>query len=476
MISKTKNGIFWRSLESISVQGMQFLIQLVIARLLFPEDFGVVAILNVFVNFANTLVNNGLSSAILQKKAPENLDFSTVFYVENGIAILTYIVIFFASPYIAEFYGNIALIVYLRIFAITIIISSLGAMQNIFMVSKMEFKPSFIANFTAIICQGFVGVIAAYTGFGVWSLIISQIVFCTVRSVLLFFYARFIPSLVFSFTRLKELFGFSWKLTVGWIVGTLYHDLFSLIIGKVYNEKMLGYYSRGNTIPFVVNRVITQVTSSVMFPAIAKNQDDSEVVKSQTRNMLALSAALMFPIMAVIAGISSSLVYIVLTEKWMPVVPIIQIFCIPAALSVISNANMQTFNALGRSDVFLRLEMIKRTITILLVLILSKIDFTLMLCGIAMMSLVDVCINCHFNIKLVGYGIKEQMADLVPTTIWSILLFVVVYALNFVIDDYYIRLLIQLSVAGVLYFVLLFSGVSLHFKKLRETLLSFIKR
>lgn len=476
MRSKVKSGVMWRSLESVSVQGMQFFIQLLLARLLLPEDFGVIAIMNIFVNFANTLVNNGLSSAILQRKNPDKVDFSTVFYLENIIAIITYLIIFFSAPLVSSFYDNPDLTLYLRVFAISIVISSLGGMQNIKMVSQMEFKPSFVANFSAIICQGIVGVLAAYSGFGVWSLIISQIVFCIVRTVLLFVYARYIPALLFSFQRLKELFGFSWKLTVGWIIGTLYHDLFSLIIGKVYNERILGFYSRGNTIPFVVNRVVTQVTTAVMFPAIAKNQDDLDVVKVQTRNMLSLSASLMFPIMAVIAGISSSLVYIVLTEKWMPVVPIIQIFCIPAALSVISNANMQTFNALGRSDVFLHLEMIKRTITILLVLILSKIDFTLMLCGIAMMSLVDVCINCHFNIKLVGYGIKEQMADLVPTTIWSILLFVVVYALNFVIDDYYIRLLIQLLVAGVLYFVLLFSGVSLHFKKLRETLLSFIKR
>lgn len=476
MRSKVKSGVMWRSLESVSVQGMQFFIQLLLARLLLPEDFGVIAIMNIFVNFANTLVNNGLSSAILQRKNPDKVDFSTVFYLENIIASITYLIIFFSAPLVSSFYDNPDLTLYLRVFAISIVISSLGGMQNIKMVSQMEFKPSFVANFAAIICQGIVGVLAAYSGFGVWSLIISQIVFCIVRTVLLFVYARYIPALLFSFQRLKELFGFSWKLTVGWIIGTLYHDLFSLIIGKVYNERILGFYSRGNTIPFVVNRVVTQVTTAVMFPAIAKNQDDLDVVKVQTRNMLSLSASLMFPIMAVIAGISSSLVYIVLTEKWMPVVPIIQIFCIPAALSVISNANMQTFNALGRSDVFLRLEMIKRTITILLVLILSKIDFTLMLCGIAMMSLVDVCINCHFNIKLFGYGIKEQMADLVPTTIWSILLFVVVYALNYVIDDYYIRLLIQLSVAGVLYFVLLFSGVSLHFKKLRETLLSFIKR
>ena len=245
MNEKTKNGLFWRSLEGVGVQGMQFIIQLVLARILMPADFGVVAILNIFVNLANTLVQNGLSSALIQKKNPDKEDFSTVFIVENGIAILMYVIIFFASPFIASYYENPALTIYLRVFALTIVLSSLGSIQTTVLRCRLSFKPSFIANTVGIICQGISGIAMALLGFGVWSLIISQIVFRIVSDLLLFIYAKWLPQSGFYFERFKKLFSYSWKLAVGWIIGTIYQDIFSFVIGKVYDESTLGYYSKG---------------------------------------------------------------------------------------------------------------------------------------------------------------------------------------------------------------------------------------
>ncbi len=212
MNDTAKKGLFWRSLEGVGVQGMQFVIQMVLARILMPEDFGVVAILNIFVNLANTLVQNGLSSALIQKKHPDKEDFSTVFIVETGLALLLYGIVFLCAPFIAGYYENPALTPYLRVFVVTIVLSAVGSMQTTVLRLRLDFKPGFIANSIAIVCQGAVGIGMTRAGFGVWSLIVSQIVYRIVLAVLLFAFARWIPRSGFYFDRLKKLFGFSWKL------------------------------------------------------------------------------------------------------------------------------------------------------------------------------------------------------------------------------------------------------------------------
>ncbi len=451
MNEKTKKGLFWRSLEGVGVQGMQFVIQLVLARILIPADFGIVAILNIFVNLANTLVQNGLSSALIQQKNSEKEDFSTVFIVENSIAILTYVTIFFGAPFIATYYENPALTTYLRVFALTIVISSLGSIQTTVLRCRLSFKPGFIANFAGVICQGISGITMALMGFGVWSLIISQIVFRIVSTVLLFAFAKWLPNSGFYFERFKKLFSYSWKLAVGWIIGTVYQDIFSFVIGKVYDETTLGYYSKGNSIPNVINRVVTQITTSVMFPVISKVQDEIDEVKKHTREMLAVSAALIFPIMAFVAGTANPIVKLVLTDKWLPAVPIIRIFCISSGINIINNANMQSFNAIGRSDVFLITEVAKRGLTIILVIILAQIDFQLMLLGIASMGIVSLIINAFFDNKLLRYKLGEFLSDLIPSILFAIVLFGAVNACNFLIPKVIVRLLVQMIIASILY-------------------------
>lgn len=475
MNSKITNGLLWRSLEGVGVQAAQFIIQLVLARILMPADFGVVAILNIFVNLANTLVQNGLSSAILQKKEPEEKDFYTVFWTENGIAIIMYAIIFVCSPWIAGYYNNPELTLYLRVFATTIIFSSIGSMQTTVLRYRMDFKSSFWANSIGIILQGIVGIGMALAGFGVWSLIISQIVYRLVLSAFLFRYARFVPKFIFSFARLKELFGFSWKLAAGWIIGTIYNDVLSLVIGKEYSEEVLGYYSRGNSIPNVINRVMTQITTSVMFPAISKIQDDDFQVKRDTRLMMAVSAALIFPALGALAGMAKPLVLIVLTEKWLPSVPIVQIFCIPMAINVVSNANMQTFNALGRSDIFLKIEFIKRALTIGLVIIFAKIDFYLMLWSIASMGFISLFINLLYNIRLLGYSIKEQIFDLLPGVLVGLIVFFESFIISLKIANEWTCIILQSVVVLVTLAFVLLKPVGIY-KKIAEVIRKFTSR
>ena len=465
-----------RSVESITMQVTSFVLQMILARILLPEDFGVVAILTTFTNIANTLVNNGLGSAIVQRKDIKQVDICTAFYIELLMGLMSYGVIFFAAPGIAVFYENPMICTYLRVFAISMMLIPFASIQLTMGKVRLDFKPSLIANLCAVAVQAVSGVWMALSGYGVWSLVISQVAYHFTKSLMLTLLTRWIPSLQFSFESFKGLFSYSWKLFAGWMIGTLYQDAFAWIIGKAYDSKTLGYYNKGHSIPAIVNRVATQVTSAVMFSSMSKYQEDKALMKAQTRSLISVTCAMIFPIMAGLAACAGSLVHTVLTEKWLGAVPVIQIMCVPLALNVISNANMQPINASGRSDLFLRLEMIKRGITILLVLIFVNINYYLMLFSIAVGGLLSLCVNTYYNNKLFSYRPGEYMLDILPYAVCAGVLFLVVSAAKFIPVNVYLLLAIQLTLCAVIYGGFIFSGILPGYKAIRSTLLGIIKK
>ena len=473
---KTKKGLMHRSIESISMQITSFVVQMILARLLVPEDFGVVAILTTFTNIANTLVNNGLGSAIVQRKQSSKTDISTVFFIELGIGVIAYIAMFFGAPAIARFYENPMITTYLRVFAITQLVNPLSSIQLTVGKCRLDFKPSMIANLCAVAVQATVGITMAMMGYGVWSLVISQVAQYVTRATMLCALTRWVPALKFSFQSFKSLFGYSWKLFAGWMIGTLYQDAFSWIIGKAYDSKTLGYYNKGHSIPAIVNKVATQVTSAVMFSSISKYQDDMKAVKEQTRSLISVSCALIFPIMAGLAACAGSLVHVVLTAKWNGAIPVIQIMCIPLALNVISNANMQPINAIGRSDLFLWLEIVKRGLTIILVLIFANINYYLMLLSIAVGGVLSLCVNTIYNKKLFDYRPHEYMLDFVPYALCAAALFGIVWSASLVISNMYLLMTVQLVLCALIFGAFIFSGILPGYKSMRSTILGIIKK
>ena len=473
---KTKKGLMHRSIESISMQVTSFVVQMILARLLVPEDFGVVAILATFTNIANTLVNNGLGSAIVQRKQSSRLDISTVFYIELSIGILSYGAMFFGAPAIARFYENPMITPYLRVFAITQLVTPLSSIQITVGKCRLDFKPSMIANICAVAVQAAVGIGMAMAGYGVWSLVISQVAQYVVRAAMLCALTRWVPMLKFSFQSFKSLFGYSWKLFAGWMIGTLYQDAFSWIIGKAYDSKTLGYYNKGYSIPAIVNKVATQVTSAVMFSSISKYQDDLKTVKVQTRSLISVTCALIFPIMAGLAACADSLVHVVLTSKWDGAIPVIQIMCVPLALNVISNANMQPINAVGRSDLFLWMEIIKRGVTIILVLIFAKVNYYLMLLSIAVGGILSLCVNTIYNRKLFDYRPHEYFMDIVPYALCAGVLFGVVWAVSLLSLSAFVTMWIQLALCALIYGGFIFSGILPGYKSMRTTILEILRK
>lgn len=473
---KTKKGLMLRSVESVTMQLTSFVLQMVLARILLPEDFGVVAILTTFTNIANTLVNNGLGSAIVQRKNVEQVDICTVFYIELAMGLLSYGTIFLAAPGIANFYENPMICSYLRVFSISMVLIPFTSIQLTMGKYRLDFVPSLVSNVCAVVVHAVVGIWMALSGYGVWSLVVSQVADHLVRSLMLCILTRWMPSLQFSFKSFKSLFSYSWKLFAGWMIGTLYQDAFAWIIGKAYDSKTLGYYNKGYSLPAIVNRVATQVTSAVMFSSISKYQDDKAKVKAQTRSLISVTCAMILPIMAGLAASANSLVYTLLTEKWMGSVPVVQIMCIPLALNVISNANMQPINAVGRSDLFLRLEMIKRGITILLVLIFVNINYYLMLFSIAAGGLLSLCVNTYYNNKLFDYKPGEYMADILPYALCAAVLFFGVSAAKLLQVNTYLLLVIQLVLCVAIYGAFIFSGILPGYKAIRSTLLDLVKK
>ena len=476
MSKKTSQNLMIQSVEGLFTQIVSFILQLILARILLPEDFGVVALLSTFVNLANTFVVNGLSSALLQRKNATHRDICTVFYIEFIMSILMYMIIFFSAPAISSFYGNPQLTLYLRVFALSIVCGGASGIQQTVSRYNLNFMPSFVAGLSGVFVQSALGIVLALHGGGLWSLIISQLSYSFVRGLLLLVLVRWKPTLEFSPKSFKEMFSYSWKFFLGGIIGTLYLDAFSWIIGKKFSSETLGYYTKGNSIPAVIRRIVVQTTTAVMLPSIAKNKDDVNAVKIQTRNMIAVSSALIFPIMAGVAGVAEEFVEIVLTSKWLPCVPVIKIMCISLALNVINNANMQSYNATGRSDMFLKFELSKRLISIVVILALSFVNYYAMLWGTVLMALLSLVINAIYNQKMFGYSWIEYIIDIVPYVFAGTFLFVSLKCFELLEASLLLTLFFKIFICAIIFVALIIVNKFSGYKMLNEILFNLIRK
>ncbi len=427
---KVFNGIKWKTFERFALQLINGLSPIIMARILMPEDFGAVAILSVFISIANTFVNNGLCNAIVQKQDSDNIDCSTVFYTQVLIAFLCYIILFVSAPFIASFYENSQLCMMLRVLSLSFVIGSFGAMQIAIMKKNMQFHKSFISGVSASIVHAISGIALALMGLGVWSIIFSTIaqqftlVICNILIV------RWHPDFTFSFQRLKSLFSYSWKLMVGWFIGTLHQDVYALIIGKRFSQAILGFYNRASSIPSIFSKTITEVVDGVMFPAMSKIQSQKDVLKEATKTLLSVSSFLVFPLFCGLAAIASPLTSLILTDKWLPSVPMMRFICITFAFNSLNNSNMQVFNAMGRSDIFMKFETIKRSISIVSLLFASFFCIYAVLSVLLFMSLLSNAMNAYQNKKLVGISYLEYIKAISPSVICSLVMFVAVLAVG----------------------------------------------
>ncbi len=469
---KTISGLFWRYAERCGAQGIQFIVAIVLARLLSPSDYGIIGLITVFISLANVFISCGFGQALVQKKDADDIDYSSVFYFNIAAAIVLYFIMFFFAPSIAQFYDNILLVPVIRVLSVTLIIGGINGVQQAYVQKTMQFKRFFWATLGGTIVSAFVGIAFAYSGLGVWALVAQQLTNQVIDTIILWITVRWRPILRFSVNRMKRLFSYGWKLLGSSVLDTAYNNMYSLIIGKVYTKADLGYYNRGKQFPMLIIENINTSINSVIFPVLASVQDEKQRLKEMMRRSITVSTFIIFPAMAGLAAVAKPLTLLLLTEKWLPAVPFIRFCCFTYAFWPVATANLQAIKAIGRSDVFLKLEIIKKIIGITALCITVRHGLMAMMWARCVNTILSSIINAYPNKKLLDYSYFEQVRDMLPSIALSLAMCAAVLCLSCFNFQPVIMMLIQV-VAGVIIYVV---GAKIFKFEVYDYLLSNVKK
>lgn len=448
---KVTSGIFWQFSERVLAQGVSFLISIILARILMPEDYGIISMVLVFINISNVFVSNGLGESLIQKKDSNELDFSTIFHCSFTLSIILYCILFFAAPFIADFYhfDNIKLV--FRVLSLKLIIASLSTVQHAYVAKHMIFKKFFFATFGGSVISGLLGIFMAHSGYGVWSLVVQYLGSSLMEVIVLFFIIPWRPKMIFSFCSAKTLVNYGYKLMLSSLINTVYGEMRSLFIGRIYTLSDLAFYKRGNTFPSLFITNIDTAISSVLFPAMSCCNSDIERVKQITKRAITITSYIIFPSMLLLFVISETLVRFLLTDKWLPCVPFLRIACVYYMFQPILTANWQAIKALGRSDLCLRYETIKKIIGVcVLIYVLDKGVYMIAFSAI-IMAFCSCIINMYPNKKILNYGYLEQTKDLLPGLTMSITVALIISSLELNNFSLGARLFSEVSIFILLY-------------------------
>ena len=448
---KVFSNLIWRFAERIGAQLVGFIVSIVLARILSPNDYGTIALVTVFTNIMQVFVDSGLGNALIQKKDADDIDFSTVFYTNVFFCIIMYLIIFFIAPLIAKFYNNEQLTAITRVLGITILISGVKNVQQAYVSKKLIFKKFFFATLAGTIGAGILGIVLARNGYGVWALVVQQLFNLTVDTIILWITVEWRPKKVFSFDRLKMMFSYGWKLLASSVLDTVYNNIRQLIIGKLYSSSDLAFYNKGKQLPeLIVNNVNTSI-DSVLLPTMSEKQEHKEIVKTMTRRAIKTSVFIMAPLMIGLASSSNNVIKILLTDKWLPTVPYLCIFCISFMFYPIHTANLNAIKAMGRSDLFLKLEIMKKIVGMVLLLITMKISVMAMAVSLFVSGIFSQIINAWPNKDLLGYSYLEQLKDIMPNILLAVFMGIIVYFINFLHTPTIITLLVQIIFGAIIY-------------------------
>ncbi len=472
------SNLIWKFAERISAQVVTLIVSVVLARILTPDDYGAIAIVNIFIALANVFVVDGFGSALIQKKNADALDYSSVLYFNVGFSVVLYFILFFAAPYISRFYGQgyEILTPVLRVLGLRLILAAANSVQHSYVAKKMIFRKYFYATLTGTVVSGVVGIAMAYSGFGVWSLVAQYLTGTAVNTLVLTISLHRLPILAFSFSRLRHLLKFGSRMLGSGLLIMGYQELRALIIGKLYSAKDLAFYDKGRQFPSLIVTNINTSIGAVLFPKMANDQDDLGKIKGTVRNSIRFSSFLMCPLMLGLLGVAEPFVRVVLTEKWLPCVPLLQMFCIVFLFQPVHTANMQAIKAIGRSDIYLRLEIIKKAIELIALICVMWISVDAIVLSMAILTAGFTLINAFPNRKLISYSYREQAADIFPNVARSGIMLVVVYAMNFLPVASLYKLILQVACGGVAYLIICILTRSKELQYVWNTVMGKLKR
>lgn len=412
--SSAISGAFWTALEKISRQVVQFIIGIILARLLLPEEFGIVGMLAIFIAVAQTFSDSGLASALIQKKDCNDKDYSTVFYFNVIVGLFSYAIIFFAAPLIAKFYNMPVLKDVVRVVALSIVIVSFTTVQNTRLTKELRFKEQSFISMMSMLSTGIVGLVLAFKGFGVWALVFQALAgqFCS--SISIWIVSKWMPKFVFSKESFKQLWGFGYKILISSLINTIYSNIYTLVIGKSFSPTEVGYFNRGKHFAFLPVQTIQDMTIKVNYPILAKVQDDDERLLRAYRKLMSVPLYVLYPILIGMATTAPWLIPLMIGDKWAPCIPILQILCLGSMFTPLTHLNLNLLYVRGRTDLVLKLELIKKPIAFLI--LFSTIPFGLiwMIVGKALYEFIAFSFNCYYTGKILGYGELKQLKVLLP--------------------------------------------------------------
>lgn len=470
--SKTIKGVVWSSIERFSTQGVQFLIMIVMARLLTPKDYGLIGMLAIFLAVAQSLIDSGFSQALIRKQNRTDVDNSTVFYFNIVVSSALYLILFISAPFVADFYNQPELTSVMRIVCFGVILNSLAVVQRALLTIRIDFKTQSKASLSAAVISGCIGIILAYCNFGVWSLVVQQLLNLSVNTLLLWIFSKWRPIAVFSWQSFHELFAFGSKLLASGLLDTLYKNIYPIVIGKLFNASSLGHYTRAHQFSEFPSSNVTGIIQRVTYPILCGIQNETERLETVYRKFLKLSAFIIFPLMIGLSAVALPFINIVLGSQWFFCGQLLQVICFAMMWYPIHAINLNLLQVKGRSDLFLRLEIIKKILGITVLCLTAPFGLVVMCYGQIFNSIVALVINTYYTGKLIKVGFIRQMKDLLPTILLSLTMFGAILLVNGFIESNMYRL-----ITGILVGIIVYASGSYIFKfKELQTLFSLIMR
>lgn len=469
---KTVSGVFWSGIERFSVQGIQFLIEIIMARLLTPSDYGVIGMLAIFLAISQSFIDSGFSNALIRKPNRTEVDYSTVFYFNIIVGTFFYFLLFFTSPLIADFYKTPILEPITKVVALNLFINSLVVVQRARLTIAINFKTQAKASLIAVLISGIIGITLAYQGFGVWSLVVQSVCNTGINMILLWIFSKWKPLKTFSYQSFKEMFSYGSKLLLSGLIDTTYKNIYTIVIGKKFAATELGYYTRADQFAQFPSSNVTGVLQRVTFPVLSSIQNDEERLRNVYRKYLRISSYVIFPLMIGLAAVASPFIRLILTDKWEGVILLLQILCIARMWYPVHAINLNLLQVKGRSDLFLKLEVLKKLVGVTILCITVPMGITMMCVGSAFSSVIALVINTYYTGKLIRVSFFMQMKDLSPTLAYSLSMGLFIYlTINF-INSNLLQLIVGIFI-GVLYYLTI--SYLTHSRELRE-LLSLVRR
>ena len=453
---KAAKGVAWSAIERFSVQGVNFLIQLILARLLLPSDYGLVGMLSIFINLAQIFVDSGFANALIQKKNCTNKDYSTVFLYNFVIALVLYAILFFCAPAISNFYNEPKLINVTRVISLTLVINAISIIQRTKLIKSLDFKSQAKVSVSSATLSGVLGIVLAYKGFGVWSLCFQQIANGVLQAIFYLVLVKWFPLLVFDKTSFKELFNFGYKLVLVNLINAIYKNLYTIVIGKKFTPEKVGLYAKAEQFVVFPSGNLGSLIIRVIYPLLSEVQNDEGKLKSVYRNAIKLSSYIIFPLMFGLLAITKPFISVVLTDKWLSMAPIMQILCLDWMLDHISMINLNLLMVKGRTDLSLRLEIIKKIIAISILACSIPFGIIVMCWGRVLYSVIATYLNTRYTKLLIGLSLRNQLHDILPYFISSLIMALSVLFFNEFIAFSWAQLIVGIIVGVLVYLFISF--------------------